>query len=545
MTSFNFAEWPPALTDAQLETLVHHATTYALAHGLAYLPPAPTQPPAPSSAIHAPISLLPAPVPRSLFYRAQKLQSLYNKLYARVAMDDEFLDRVMGAVDGVGRADEFTGTLWRGWKQIRDEGIVQPFHLGLFRSDYLLHTHGEEGGFGLKQVEFNTISSSFGTLSERAAAMHRYLHAVTGYYGVSSNLKAENFPPNNTTSGLAEGLASAHRQYIQDRSSTDAYILFVVQPNERNVFDQRWLEYELLDKHAIRVIRQTFDELASSATLDPQSRVLRINLPTLHPSSDLASPQVEISTIYFRAGYVPSDFPTPAHYETRITLERSAAIKCPTIPLQLAGGKKVQEVLSQEGVVEKFLKHEGADASTEMRQTWMRMWALDDERPPLSPAGGSAGNVTEKQVPGEPLGTSLARANASRLVLKPQREGGGNNVYKSDIPSFLESLPPRDREAWIAMELIVPPAGVGGYLVRAGGANNGNGNGNTAWADKIVRTETISELGIFGWALFSREDGIKENGDVGWLMRTKGVESNEGGVAAGFSVLDSVVLVDG
>ncbi|KIJ59048.1 hypothetical protein HYDPIDRAFT_118873 [Hydnomerulius pinastri MD-312] len=127
------------------------------------------------------------------------------------------------------------------------------------------------------------------------------------------------------------------------------------------------------------------------------------------------------------------------------------------------------------------------------------------------------------------------------LVLKPQREGGGNNVYKSDIPQFLETLSPQDRQAWIAMELIVPPAGVGGYLVRAGGMNGGAG----ALPEKTVRSETISELGIFGWALFSKEKVVEEQGNVGWLMRTKGVESNEGGVAAGFSVLDSVVLVDG
>lgn len=27
-----------------------------------------------------------------------------------------------------------------------------------------------------------------------------------------------------------------------------SWILFVVQENERNVFDQRWVEYELLEK---------------------------------------------------------------------------------------------------------------------------------------------------------------------------------------------------------------------------------------------------------------------------------------------------------
>jgi hypothetical protein len=31
--------------------------------------------------------------------------------------------------------------------------------------------------------------------------------------------------------------------------------------------------------------------------------------------------------------------------------------------------------------------------------------------------------------------------------------------------------------------------------------------------------------------------------ELGWLVRTKGTESDESGVAVGFSVLDSVVLV--
>ena len=120
------------------------------------------------------------------------------------------------------------------------------------------------------------------------------------------------------------------------------------------------------------------------------------------------------------------------------------------------------------------------------------------------------------------------------LVLKPQREGGGNNIYKSSIPPFIAALPPSEREAWIAMRLIEPPQGLGNYLVRAGG-------GGTKGA---VRAEVISELGVFGWALFGADDGKMEEREIGWLVRTKGKESNEGGVAAGFSVLDSIVLVD-
>lgn len=127
-----------------------------------------------------------------------------------------------------------------------------------------------------------------------------------------------------------------------------------------------------------------------------------------------------------------------------------------------------------------------------------------------------------------------AREEAATLVLKPQREGGGNNVYKEFIPPFLDALPPNEREAWIAMRLIATPPGLGNYLVRAGG---GGANG-------AVKAEVISELGIFGWALFGGPEGKVEEKEVGWLVRTKGKESNEGGVAAGFSVLDSIVLVD-
>ena len=130
--------------------------------------------------------------------------------------------------------------------------------LGLFRSDYLLHEH--EGEVEIKQVEFNTISSSFGTLSQKAGELHkwvetpdtprtqpddRYLAASTDrYFGVSPHLvDKENYPTNTSLKELAAGLANGWKAYGKE----DAAVLFVVQDGERNVFDQRWLEYELLE----------------------------------------------------------------------------------------------------------------------------------------------------------------------------------------------------------------------------------------------------------------------------------------------------------
>jgi len=263
-------------------------------------------------------------------------------------------------------------------------------------------------------------------------------------------------------------------------------------------------------RHSIHIVRQSFVALSTSATLTP-SRALEVTLST-HTSP------VEISVVYFRAGYTHTDYPTPSHYATRINLERSRSIQCPSIALQLAGGKKVQEVLSRPGVAEGFLLDETKGPERfdtqdieDLRASWMAMWALDlngDE------------------------GVRRARANADHLVLKPQREGGGNNIYKSSIPGFLDGLREADREAWIAMELIRPPEGVENWLVRAGGGTDGR-----------VRGDVVSELGIFGWALFGGGGAVKEK-DAGWLVRTKGRESDEGGVAVGFSVLDSLVLTD-
>lgn len=122
---------------------------------------------------------------------------------------------------------------------------MQTLQLGIFRSDYLLHSPEDSNDpISLKQVEFNTISSSFGSLSERSAALHRYLLSSTAYFNKSPYLRPENLPPNNTTKSIVDGLAAAHRAY----GNKEAYVLFVVQDNERNVFDQRWLEYGLLEK---------------------------------------------------------------------------------------------------------------------------------------------------------------------------------------------------------------------------------------------------------------------------------------------------------
>jgi len=276
------------------------------------------------------------------------------------------------------------------------------------------------------------------------------------------------------------------------------------------------------------MIKQTLTQLGQTARVDTTTRKLYVDTRRDLESCD----SVEISVVYFRSTYTPSDFPSPVHYTTRFLLERSVAIKCPSLALQLAGGKKVQEVLGRADMLEKFLADNtkysrvfSKEEIQELRDNFMDMWSLDVGQDMLLP------DIQTIKTGNENFGVRKAREEADSLVLKPQREGGGNNIYKEDIPTFLDNLEPRERGAWIAMRLIVTPAGVGNYLIRAGTA---------------LKTYTISELGIFGWSLFGDDggDSIVEEETVGWLVRTKGIEANEGGVATGFSVLDSILLVD-
>jgi glutathione synthase len=63
--------------------------------------------------------------------------------------------------------------------------------------------------------------------------------------------------------------------------------------------------------------------------------------------------------IYYKAGFDPSDYPTENEWNARKILELSNAIKAPNIQHHLCCTKKIQQSLSEEGAVERFLKNPG------------------------------------------------------------------------------------------------------------------------------------------------------------------------------------------
>ena len=49
---------------------------------------------------------------------------------------------------------------------------------------------------------------------------------------------------------------------------------------------------------------------------------------------------VEVSVVYYRAGYTPDDYPSEAQWDARLLVERSAAVKCPSIDYHLTGNHR-------------------------------------------------------------------------------------------------------------------------------------------------------------------------------------------------------------
>jgi len=84
---------------------------------------------------------------------------------------------------------------------------------------------------------------------------------------------------------------------------------------------------------------------------------------------------MEVAVVYQRSCYKPSDFTSDSDWQARLMIERSLAIVCPNIAYHLAGTKKVQQVLSQPGAVEKFI--DDAEAVERIRTTFAEQLSLD------------------------------------------------------------------------------------------------------------------------------------------------------------------------
>lgn len=531
-----------------IPSMIHYANIHASSHGIQVQSINDTNA---TTYECAPISLLPNAYPRYAFELAISLAPSFNILVDRLSTDVKF---ITNGLKGVRRKDVYTDKLlslyeniYSKKKEVYGKFAREADRLGILRSDYMLTKNNisnencSSDFYELKQVELNTIASSFGGLSTNVANLHRdmidrfgeneqvkkWLECNQSVIQCDKNHIVITIPHNKTLSSLARAMNLAHQRYLYRYHSeknpvNQVAILFIVQEQETNTIDQALIELELWKKYRIAVVRMSLTHSKTQLHLDTNSGALYI----IDPHSAY---HTEISISYFRAGYDPSDYPSGLNgteWNVRESIELSRSTKCPNLGYHLCGTKKIQQLLTRvsDTYLEQYLPLQDIKI---MKNVFAQLYSLD---------------IDDMRKDDRQAIYNVLHGGEKHYVLKPQREGGGHNVYGrrlvEAISPYIEYQPPNTEDLnslslghelaeYILMERLFPPHQQA-ILVRQGRAEGGKAS--------------ISELGCFGTIVSSADGDLLLNEFSGYLLRTKFDSVDEGGVAAGFATLSSPYL---
>jgi glutathione synthase len=171
------------------------------------------------------------------------------------------------------------------------------------------------------QVELNTIASSFGCLSTLTTQLHKHVlgrlaAAAAATAGPNPTqqqqqdmlqlLDHQRLPSNEAMAGISRALAAATRA----AGGPNAVMVMVVQPGERNAYDQQWLQQTLWQEHGVATQRLSLGEMQDAMELRP------------HPQQQQQQQQLVLKStgqvvgcVYFRAGYTPNDYPSEKEWQ--------------------------------------------------------------------------------------------------------------------------------------------------------------------------------------------------------------------------------------
>lgn len=422
---------------------------------------------------HLPLTLLPCWLPRAFVEQGRQATLVFNRLYHAVATQRDFLEEQLGAALA---GDEFLRRLHDCWPRTAP---LKPI-LYLTRNDFM--PAWNDGHCSARQVEANLIAASLGVMSERVTALVRHL------YQGQSWLK--DLLPNHSGTNLANAMGRVFQRYRQG----DSQMLFIIPAGEANAFDQLGLLSRLRIEFEVPAVRTSLQELGQLGELR---------------GGDLYFRGRRVTLVYFRAGYTPDHYPDPECWQARRLIEESSAISVPSVATQLVNSKKMQQILAQPEILRRFVEEEEARLLLEAQ---MVLAGVDQEiewRGQRAPA------------------RQHALSHPEAWVLKPSREGGGNNYFGQELAHQLRQLSPASASSYILMETIQQRPFRGIRLSQ----------------DQVLDSPCLTEMGHYTACCL--EPGSSEpvfNELLGTLLRSKDCTSQEAFVLGDHSYLDAPVL---
>ena len=441
--------------------------------------------------IQIPCVIFPSPIVKSFFEKIEFYQIAFNKIFDKLSRDQQFLEEILTPLS---ESDEFIKKNLEISKKAHEFPQKQKIQLNIYRNDFMVDKIKKF----IYQTEFNTIAVTMATFSDEMKRFFTYFSKkYPEFFDRFLNKndrevlieKSDSIP--NFVDSIIEGIKLFNENY------KETLIIFVVQENEKNIYDQRSIENDLYNRFNIKSRRLTLNEIAKNCEFDENKNIKFENKI--------------ISLFYFRSCYTEKDFIDEESWKGREMIELSTAIKVPNINSFLTTFKVFQYYLTKPEILKKFCPEELI--SNDIIRFFMKIYYVRDM------------NLEEQKE----LYAKIME-NLNGFVIKPQKEGGKNNFYGEEIKSL---IPEGENEAndvlknSIIMEKIVPPE----YETMV--IKN----------DELVFEKVVSEFSVYG-VILSDEEKYYLNKSVGFLVRSKEVNQNEGGIMAGVSAIDIPFLID-
>ena len=438
---------------------------------------------------HIPIMLTPSPLPKDIYDKIYFYQIAFNKIIIRLSNDQKYLEEILNPI---AEKDEFVRKNLEISKKLVNYEHKQKIKLGIFRNDYLF----DKVQNFLLFTEYNTIASSMGTFSDRLKKFYSYFSEK--YPDIFKKYKDTIIPIDSydNIDKFAESMVEAIKLGFPNQYK-DSIIIFVIQKNETNVFDQCSISDDLYNKYKIATKRLTLNEIKKNCVQD--------ELGNLTIDGKL------ISMFYFRSAYSESDFQDEESWQGRELIELSTAIKVPDINTFLTTFKVFQYELSKSHVIKHYCDNELI--INDILRFFGGIYYIRDMN-----------DEAKKEL------FSKIKSDPTKYILKPMREGGGNNIYGDKLTQL---IPEEGNEPGDLLKISVIVDKIDSAVHESIVLRN----------EKISVQNSISEFSIYGIVL-SNENIFILNKSTSFLVRTKNKDEIEGGIMEGAGAVDLPCLVD-
>ncbi|SOV11879.1 glutathione synthetase [Plasmodium gaboni] len=447
----------------------------------------------------------------------------------------------------------------------------------------------------IKQIEYNTISVAFGNLSSVLFKGHKYMlkQIYKEYFPYIENEEEQKEVneildkkfDNNFLEGIIKCFKKCHDMYISEYipllGSHKIIMLSILHEEDFNSFD-KYRTINELNKININIKPLTINEIKllfekkkiflnyKNETLTDS--LIRIKNKEYNPYNEIYKPGkllidlndiedniniinyileniniyqhniFEISVLYFRSLYTPDHF-NEEIWKIREMFEFSDAIKIPSLPYQLVGSKKIQMLLLDDNILKKYIS---LNLNKEKKSDEQIMNDMNLLKKTFALQVDPSQNINEPII-------QDAIKNENNYLLKPQREGGKNNLHGNQIKQklmlFYDNNQKQTLSHYVLMQRLFPSCFTAIHCRTQEIKNetdtinisNEQQKKKPSHLTQFSLEKSISEFSLFHNFIFYKNRNIL-NEQKGYLVRTKNYSENEGGAICGISSLDSFFL---